>query len=334
MVIQPYPLIACHSGEGRRRGFECTAYTIMELEQDDTGTAPTTTTTNPDGGSAHAAPDAMLSSATTNFALPTIGNSENLVPDVDMGDVFYFDVGRPSKQPPKVSGSEDQKQPPATASEDGHGAPGISKKRKSPGLEPEVADLEDLWLPQPSKKARLESPISGVPESSSGRVKDKSVLPPEVWHHIFTFCPPKTLGNLLSVNKLFHDYLAPSPCSRCEHPRSRPEVKGGRPILSPLKPNSIWKASRRLFWPNMPAPLRSMSEWKMWRLICSTRCQECGRSDTRDPASSTASTQAGPGLDGVSVVWPLGIRVCGPCLLEKTVKVRSPSSRLIIFVMH
>lgn len=301
----------------------------MELEPDDTETTPTTTT-NLEGGPGQVASGTMSSSATANSAIPSLKHSENSAPDVDMADVFYFDVGRSSKELLNASSNGNQQQRPATASKDEHeslgisqnpGPPGVNKKRKSPGSDTEFVNLEEPLSLQPSKKVRLEHAVSGESGSNAGRVKDKSRLPPEVWHRVFAFCPPKTLGNLLSVNKLFHDYLAPSPASRCDHPKSIP--KGEFP-LSPLQPNNIWKASRRLFCPNMPAPLRCMSELQMWRLICSTRCEECGRAATCAAAPAISNTEHGPGFDGVSVVWPLGIRVCGPCLLKKTVKVRSP----------
>ncbi|EGS17930.1 uncharacterized protein CTHT_0059430 [Thermochaetoides thermophila DSM 1495] len=70
-----------------------------------------------------------------------------------------------------------------------------------------------------------------------------------------------------------------------------------------LKPNAIWQASRRLFWPQMPTPLRSKTELEMWRL-----------------AWAPGSRSPGPGRDGVAAIWAFGARFCGSCLLENTLE--------------
>ena len=149
--------------------------------------------------------------------------------------------------------------------------------------------------------------------------RDKSQLSAEVWHHIFTFCPPRSLGNLLRVNKLFNFYLDPS--SSLVN-REVPLPAGKRP-LDVLKPNVIWQLSRRLFWPQMPAPLRSMAEIDMWRLACSLTCQKCKKQPPTqsDSSSATPGPCLGPGLDGVAVIWPFARRLCGRCLVTTSMKV-------------
>ncbi|CCC14126.1 unnamed protein product [Sordaria macrospora k-hell] len=148
--------------------------------------------------------------------------------------------------------------------------------------------------------------------------RDKSQLSAEVWHHIFTFCPPRSLGNLLRVNKLFNFYLDPS--SSLVN-REVPLPAGKRP-LDVLKPNVIWQLSRRLFWPQMPAPLRSMAEIDMWRLACSLTCQKCNKQPPTqsDSSSATPGPCLGPGLDGVAVIWPFARRLCGRCLVTTSMK--------------
>ena len=144
---------------------------------------------------------------------------------------------------------------------------------------------------------------------------DKSLVCPEIWHRVFTFCPPKTLGRLLTVNKLFNLYLDPaSPVNRDMPASVKPERV--------LKPNAIWQASRRLFWPQMPTPLRSKTELEMWRLACSHRCQHCGKLDERSAAARPPDSRSpGPGRDGVAAIWAFGARFCGSCLLENTLEV-------------
>ncbi|EDN91783.1 hypothetical protein SS1G_07644 [Sclerotinia sclerotiorum 1980 UF-70] len=98
---------------------------------------------------------------------------------------------------------------------------------------------------------------------------DRSVLPAEIWHHIFTFTPPKTLGNLLQVNKSFNTYLDPSSDSSIV-PLSKSSVQV-------LNPDAIWRASRRAFKPLMPVPLVGETELDMWRISCSSSCQFCSK---------------------------------------------------------
>ncbi|KAK1757539.1 hypothetical protein QBC47DRAFT_399878 [Echria macrotheca] len=182
------------------------------------------------------------------------------------------------------------------------------RKRK-----PEETDDEshnDPWSEEGSKRIKLTAGESHPP-----RVRiclDKSLLPPEVWHRVFTFCPPKALGNLLLVNKLFNLYLDPSSNFVRKVPSSIPNC-----AVASLEPNAIWRASRRLFWPQMPTPLRSQPEIDMWRLACSSRCQNCQK---LPPQSTQISPGPKPGVDGVAVIWAFAMRICAPCLLKKSVK--------------
>lgn len=191
-----------------------------------------------------------------------------------------------------------------------------SKKRKSLSPGTNSSTEGDALAAQLSKKPRLEF-SSNEAHRDKSLPDDLSTLPSEVWHHIFTFCPPKTLGNLLRVNKLFHVYLDPSSSFS---PSSSTSL--AKSAVGILKPNEIWKASRGLFWPLMPAQLRSMTELEIWRLVSSTRCQACNKEGTRDLQDSPDPWHYGPGMEGVSIIWCFAIRCCGPCLLQRVVKVR------------
>ncbi|KAL2018954.1 hypothetical protein VTK56DRAFT_10248 [Thermocarpiscus australiensis] len=195
----------------------------------------------------------------------------------------------------------------------------LARKRKSPQNDTE-SSLSEATSPRGGgKRAKLAEGRSKqsaqLPATDFSMSADKSLLSPEVWHHIFTFCPPKSLGNLLAVNKLFNLYLDPASSVHREVPLSV-----NRGVLSPLRPNAIWQASRRLFWPQMPGPLRSKTELDMWRLACSRRCQECGKLDIRKQASPLDPQHPGPGPEGVVAVWAFGRRMCAPCLLKQSVK--------------
>ncbi|KAK5987659.1 hypothetical protein PT974_11791 [Cladobotryum mycophilum] len=166
------------------------------------------------------------------------------------------------------------------------------------------------------KKAKLANDGESGLDPQSNIFSDMTQqLPAEVWHHIFTFLPPRTLGSLLLVNKLFHTHL--DPASR---------VKASRPVfaapstLPVLKPDAIWQASRRLFWPRMPVPLRGRSEVDMWRLACTRTCQFCRRRDQDEVGLPQSKWHNGPGANGVSPVFPFFIVSCGRCLGERSIK--------------
>ncbi|PGH13150.1 hypothetical protein AJ79_03857 [Helicocarpus griseus UAMH5409] len=140
----------------------------------------------------------------------------------------------------------------------------------------------------------------------------ESKLPGEIWQHIFTFLPPTSLGRIICVNKAFRSLLTPS---EAELP-SYPETRG---VLKYMNPSSIWSVSRRAFYPGMPRPLSFLNEIEMWRLVYGSTCQFCGKSSSSCLGNHTI-WEAGPGLDGVRIIWPFGIRSCGECILAKTEK--------------
>lgn len=145
-------------------------------------------------------------------------------------------------------------------------------------------------------------------------LKDRSTLPAEIWHRIFTFTPPRALGQLLQVNKKFHAYLDPSSPSNYSIPLSKS-------LAQVLKPETIWQASRKLFRPTVPAPLNGKSELDMWRLACCKSCQFCSKKRQPSHMPQMDQWRPGPGKNGVIPIWSFGARCCGPCLQEQTVKV-------------
>ncbi|KJZ79100.1 hypothetical protein HIM_01251 [Hirsutella minnesotensis 3608] len=194
-----------------------------------------------------------------------------------------------------------------------------------------MADGEDISPPGPVKRKpsdpldtssfgdvkrmRVDSlPDSNVPEASS---TDKAVkLPAEIWQRVFTLVPPKTLGRLVCVNKLFNKFLdATSRFEDAEAPRHR-----CRSTLPLLKPDAIWQASRRNFWPQMPSPLKERSEADMWRLCCTRTCQFCGAQDRLETWSTEDQWHRGPGAKGVSPIFPIFVVACGQCLSRQTIK--------------
>ena len=145
--------------------------------------------------------------------------------------------------------------------------------------------------------------------------KDKAELPKEIWQYIFTFLAPPTLVRLLAVNRKFNTIL-----SNVKPDLTNVSSIGG--YFKTLDSDSIWSVSRRLFFANMPRPLASHSELTMWRLISGRTCQICRKKESQDPGSiSNQPWTGGPGLDGVRIIWPFGVRSCGACLQSRMKKV-------------
>lgn len=186
------------------------------------------------------------------------------------------------------------------------------RKRRATGLLP----LEE---PQSSKRARLDGSADQEAEGFFRNARQDMALrlPAEIWQHIFTFVPPRTLGSLMMVNKQFNTYLDPSSTAElvdtpgCSTPS----------VLSKLKSDTIWQASRRLFWPRMPAALKGRTELEMWRICCSPTCQFCKFRGQQNAHYSDSRRRIGPGSKGVAPVFPFSIVSCGRCLEEKSVKV-------------
>lgn len=257
-----------------------------------------------------------------------------------MGEPVARDAALASQDPSREErmdtdgGQPNDKQPPSHISiaansmtTNGNGtkpgnAPHNSRKRSPEG------DLNsprlDARVPgEGFKKVKLnghDASRPGQPPARDGLlVPDKSLLPREIWHHIFIFCPPRSLAILLRVNKLFNAYLDASSSLRRDVPLSALPSS-----LSPLKPGAIWQASRRLFWPQMPAPLRSMDELDMWRLICTPRCQSCQKSVSNASWTLSPPQAPSPGPDGIAIIWAFAMRLCVACLLQKSIKVGCP----------
>jgi hypothetical protein len=165
------------------------------------------------------------------------------------------------------------------------------------------------------KRAKVGHGSNLLPRNSVASVPwDRSLLPGEIWQHVFTFVPPASLGRLLRVNSVFKTLLTPM----------EGEVFQDKEPHGSLKfdaPNSVWAASRRLYCPGMPRPLSSFSEHWIWKLLRNPNCQFCGKVGSVSAALPTSPWESGPGHHDVRIVWPFGIRCCGNCLMERTEKV-------------
>lgn len=190
----------------------------------------------------------------------------------------------------------------------------ISKKRKFSISEDSANGLDKI--PRFDVRKRLKpDPALQQYWTEEGRLQeDRSLLPAEIWHHIFTFCPPRVLGILLQVNRSFNAYLDPSSSRFSFEPLSVSATQ----IMTPV---SIWRASRSLYnLPNMPSPLLGKSELDMWKLACGSKCQFCGKKRQTN-FISVDQWHPGPGEKSVIPIWSFDIRACGPCLQKESIKV-------------
>ncbi|KAH5637415.1 hypothetical protein HBI37_097570 [Parastagonospora nodorum] len=153
------------------------------------------------------------------------------------------------------------------------------------------------------KKRRLASPFSPV----SSALRPCAGLPPAVWQHVFLFCSLADLGRLMQVNRSFLSCLTDV--------HNVPVSKPDSACLRLLKSESVWASARNALSPRPPKPFPGFTELQMWQLAWSPRCQFCGKSNSFSPGEKI--WQKGPGSSGVRTIWPFGIRVCGPCLMQR-----------------
>lgn len=212
---------------------------------------------------------------------------------------------------PGWHGDRKRKVPSVDTSPMTHGFPQRFQDRNARPVDEE----EVVHLPKrPRMNASPACPRSSIPT-------DRSKLPLEIWHHIFTFLPPFTLGRLLRVNKVFNASLTPK-----EDDCPVPTTSQG--VLKTRTPAAIWIKSRNNTFPNVPRPLNNMSELEMWRLIGAAFCQFCKKRPDAGASSDKPASEKGPSFDGVRIIWPFAIRTCVDCFLSKTQKVcNNPSSR-------
>ena len=193
-------------------------------------------------------------------------------------------------------------------------------------LDPPKSSNNDLRLDLgPTKRVKIDTAsqvstlaLSETPGAHDNTLpSDRSQLPRLLWQLVFSFLPPQDLARLLQVNKTFLGLLTGPRVDTETLPEN--DSKG---FLVYLEPDMIWRTSRRVFHPNMPKPLESLSELENWKLVYGRKCQFCSRLAADDLTDGTLDPlKAGPGLTGVRIVWPFAIRSCGQCLVPRTERV-------------
>jgi hypothetical protein len=157
--------------------------------------------------------------------------------------------------------------------------------------------------------------IALTPETYfSSAVPALANLPAEVWQNVFLHLTPDDLARCLRVNSLLRFYLTELTASMSI--RLPPHRNG----LKLLDSDSVWASARKRFAPNLLRPLAGFTEMQMLQLLGGRDCQACGVMPSQQ-AKPTSAFDAGPGPDGVRIIWSFSARLCGPCLQLYSVKV-------------
>ena len=155
------------------------------------------------------------------------------------------------------------------------------------------------------KRQKTQTPV----EQSPWRPPMTADLPCELWQHIFSFLPPRSLPQQLWTCRNFYRYLTDSSLATAVATTPR-----GRGVLHP---DQIWQLSRRRWLSSIPTSSPGVSEPDLFKLLGRTDCQFCGKSLV-PPTSPKNVWSLGPGHGGVRRVWPFAVRSCGPCLAQRT----------------
>lgn len=203
----------------------------------------------------------------------------------------------------------------------------VSEPSRSPTPEPELARAAYAALSPLIPAKRKANATNGVScDSVEGQAKKRKLsfpthsrsdtyqardLPPELWQHLFTFLSPANLAHCLRVCRKFNILLTTT--------KAQPLVKKNQNRPRMIESEAIWTQARKAYFSQLPRPLLGFSELQMLQLIATRECQFCHRIPVPAPASTPFN--AGPGPDGVRVIWPFGIRTCGSCLQNNTLTV-------------
>lgn len=198
-------------------------------------------------------------------------------------------------------------------SQDPHDSPqvfDVDAVQRSVAHDDELATSGSSRIKRPKTENQVTPVLNGMGHAQP------SGLPVEIWQHVFSFVPPVFLGRLLRVSRAFYVNLT----SATSEPVSRDMES--RHAVRPVSADEVWAASRKRFAPGLPRPTLGLSELERMRLLRGRQCQICGEAKVQNFATSSESPlESGPGDKGVRVIWPFGVRSCGPCLHKCSEKV-------------
>ncbi|KAK4635272.1 hypothetical protein CLAFUW4_00833 [Fulvia fulva] len=180
------------------------------------------------------------------------------------------------------------------------------------GAKRKLSDATDAnnVAPVPTQESAKKRKLSTASAKQDGEKPRIPQLPAEVWQRVFVHLPPAMLCRCLRVCKSFNQWLTST--------SAPPTARKDTPKIQVLDSESIWTNSRKTFFPTLPRPLAQFSELGMLKLVGGRSCQFCHRPPVPSPATTVLN--AGPGPNGLRVIWPFGIRSCGLCLQPRSLK--------------
>ncbi|SMR42733.1 unnamed protein product [Zymoseptoria tritici ST99CH_3D1] len=234
----------------------------------------------------------------------------------------------------------------ATASPASHA--GVKRKlseTESPDADPTGVPAEDENGARVLKLRKLDTPPAAH-EDKSGSHRRITELPFSIWKQVFMHLSPAMLARCVRVSKTFRSWLVlqdgevianpaaaedgnlrtffPDMLARLSHPSGKIKaylnLQEKKLNAGPTKKDidTVWTNSKRTFYNALPKSLQGMTDMQMLALIGGSSCQSCGKVGA--PSTANSVFNAGPGPDGVRVIWPFRIRSCGSCLEQNVVR--------------
>ena len=177
-------------------------------------------------------------------------------------------------------------------------------------------------LSEGAKRPKLSRSLSVDGHNEAFKALD---LPVELWQQIFLHLSPSDLARSVRVCRTLKTYLTETNASPATNKADAKDFSKVRVFDS----EAIWAHSRKTLHSNMPRPLSRLTELQMLQLIGNKMCQFCGRPPSQ--LYPTSPFNCGPGTEGVRVFWPFGIRSCGKCVEDNTIKVRDLLPFYVLF---
>lgn len=226
-----------------------------------------------------------------------------------------------------------------------NGARSVGEKRK---MEDVIANESAPTAHGPPKKPRLASPSSPHVDDSNASASLQAAdeeqdlmfgpLPVKLWQYTFKYLPPAMLSRCLRVCRTFNGLLTSTKAASIPKAPRYTESKNTKKMritmgdrflrqytwycVRLIDSNDVWSTARKIWFPSLPKPLAGFTELRMLQLVGGHDCLSCGR--LPEPSPVTSVLNAGPGQNGVRVIWPFRTRLCGNCLDGQTKRVRIP----------
>jgi hypothetical protein len=161
--------------------------------------------------------------------------------------------------------------------------------------------------------------LDAVPDADKhnlGSPLRKADLPFSIWKQVFNHLSPAMLARCVRVSKTFHSFLVYKD-GQSNGNTPQDAKSSARPTKKEI--DTIWTQSKRAVFPTLPKSLQGMTDLEMFALIGASSCQSCDKVGA--PSTATSIFNAGPGADGIRVIWPFRVRLCGSCLERNVAKV-------------